>query len=65
MNKEEFIFDEQKSFRDLVARSKNIGNGWRKVSDSLWNFAKLQASKQPAVFEIDDERQLIRFAEYY
>jgi len=63
--KEQYVFDEQKSFRDLVDRSKNIGNGWRKVSDGLWNFVKLQASKQPAVFEIDDEKKLIRFADYY
>ena len=62
--KSEMTFDELKSFRDLVQRSKNVGDGWRQVSDALWNFSKMEASKQPAVFELDELLHRIRFAEY-
>lgn len=57
-------FDEGKSFIGLLKRSKNIGDGWRQVSDALWEFVKAQAAKQPSVFELDHSNKRIRFADY-
>lgn len=62
--KDEYVFDELKSFRDLLQRSKNIGDGWRQVSDVLWNFVVGQAAKQPGMFEVDTALKRIRFTDY-
>ena len=61
---EPFIFDEQKSFRDLLQRSKNIGDGWRQVSEALWPFALEQVAKQPGQFDVDEQLKRIRFFDY-
>lgn len=61
---EEYVFDENKSFRDLVKRSRDVGDGWRKIADALWAFVQAQAAKQPGVFEIDVVNKRIRFAPY-
>ncbi len=58
-------FDENQSFINLLQRSKNIGGGWRQVSDALWEFVKTQAAKQSGVFELDHENKRVRFSDYY
>jgi hypothetical protein len=59
-----YVFDEKQSFIELVKRSKIIVDDWRQVSDSLWNYVKTQAEKQPAIFELDEINRRIRFTPY-
>lgn len=43
--------------RDLILRSVDLGDGWRKVSDTLWN---LVVDQNLNGFELDHYKQWIR-----
>jgi hypothetical protein len=52
--------EEQKSLLRLVARSPDIGDGWRQVSDVLWTHVQKWA--HPGLTEIDEGLKRIRLS---
>lgn len=49
-----------KSLLQLIARSEDIGAGWRKVNGRLWAHVKMLSETAPALFELDYTHKTIR-----
>ena len=59
------LTDKQTNFIKLLRRSKDVGDGWRKVSKKLEGFVTRCVSERPELFETkqSDGQLLIRFSE--
>jgi hypothetical protein len=49
-------------FLKVLLRSKNIGDGWRQVSEIVWPLAIKAAEESSAIFELDPENFRIRLS---
>jgi hypothetical protein len=54
------ITDQQKSLLHLIVRTRDIGDGWRQVSDTLWGV--VSANAVPELMELDVELKRVRLS---
>lgn len=56
------ISDRTRDLLQLVERSKDVGQGWRHVSDVLWPHVQNWAGEAPELFELRLDEQFIRLS---
>lgn len=44
----------------LTGRSKDLGDGWRQVSDTLFPWIQIMVNRYPDVFELDVDKKRLR-----
>lgn len=54
------ITDQQKSLLHLIVRTRDIGDGWRQVSETLWSV--VSANAVPELVELDVELKRVRLS---
>lgn len=54
------LVDRDKSLLKLIGRSKDVGDGWRKVSVTLWPMVSMA---NPDLVELDDENHRVRLTD--